>query len=68
MLVHPLKKIIRDPKTMVILSHDIATEVPDNAYWNRRVICGDCGRGTPPTKKTTKKPPLVAVPNIAHKE
>ena len=57
MLVRPLKKTIRDPKTMAILSHDEPTEVPDNSYWNRRIRDGDVEEVEPKaTKKQTRKP------------
>ena len=69
--VLPLKKVVRDPKTLAILSRKRPTKVPDASYWNRRIRCGDCKRvevdtsgkvaetaATP--KKSIRKPVLRA--------
>jgi hypothetical protein len=39
--VRPLKAIVRDPAGMRALPNDKTTEVPMNAYWLRRIRCGD---------------------------
>lgn len=54
----PLKKIVRDPRTMHALDAQGEWKIfigPEGRYWRRRVRVGDCAIGSPPRKDKKKK-------------
>lgn len=54
------KRVVRDPRTMAILSTEEPTRVPRDSYWTRRVRCGDCAEVPEPVTPIKQRAPRRA--------